>query len=123
MPTRRNRTDPESVSIIGKLRGVVEDEEIARILNRNGKRTATGLKWTRRRVQQHGSQENYVSVRTASEALGITEPKLQALIEAGNIDAERACKWAPITISRKTLQSPQTQQTIEASKQMQMTLI
>lgn len=119
----RNQTDHECVVIIRKLRGVVEDKEIAGILNRNGKRTARGLEWTSARVKRLGGQEGNVSLMAASEALEISEPKLRAMIKAGHVDAESACKWAPLMISREILQSPQTQETIEASRQTQMNLI
>ena len=122
---QRNRTDPESVKIIEKLRGVICEEEIARVLNRNGRRTAKGLEWTAKRVKQFGSarQTGYVSLKQASKDLGVSEIELGDLIKAGSIEAERACKWAPLVIKRETLQTKQTQQRIKASKVTQIDLI
>ena len=114
--SKSRRTDPVIEEMIEKLSGVIGSEEIARLLNRNGKRTAKGLHWTglrvksvretSRRRKKKTSQTEMVSVETAAAELEMSESQIKELVKRGVLKAHRVCKWAPLIIEKATLGSP-----------------
>lgn len=123
------QTDVESKEIIRQLSGVLQDEEIARLLTRNEKRTATGLEWTKTRVRtvrgkMEGEMGAHASIAEAAKELGVSEREVQDLITQGTLPAKRACKWAPQTINRNNLlKTKRIQQTLATSKRTQLNLL
>jgi DNA invertase Pin-like site-specific DNA recombinase len=104
-----NRTDEETVELIRRLVAHYPDAVIAGILNRQGRRTTTGLRFTTNRVcslrthwriprfeppaePPHGE---IVSVREAARILGVAAATLHRCLNDGIIAAEQLTPGAP----------------------------
>lgn len=108
------RTEPETVELIGRLAPHYSDAEIARLLARQGRATATGLafstervaglrlKWgiaghqVRHRGDGHdGAEVAWVSVAQAQELLGASQATLYRWLTEGFIVGEQPTPGAP----------------------------
>jgi DNA invertase Pin-like site-specific DNA recombinase len=101
-------TDAESVEIVRTLARVEPDARIASILNRTGRATAHGQRWTARRVcslRNHHAIAVYcqgerqargdLSVREVAAILGVTPTTVLRLIRLKHLPATQACASAP----------------------------
>lgn len=104
-----NRTDEETVELVRRLAAHHPDAVIAGILNRQARRTATGLRFTTNRVcslRAHWGiprfdppaeppQGALVSVREAARTLGVSAATLHRCINDGIIAAVQTTSGAP----------------------------
>lgn len=110
--------DKEVKQIITALARMMPDPHIAGFLNRQSKRTATGLTWTPQRVcsfrkdyqipvYKDGEREerDEMTIDELSMELDVSVSKVRKLIKQGIIPAEQVCFGAPWIIKRQVLQS------------------
>ena len=106
-----NRTDEETVELVRRLAGHYPDAVIAGILNRQGRATATGMRFTTNRVcslrthwgiarvEQRGANADddgdLVTVQKAAELLDVTPSTVHRWINDGFIAAEQLTPGAP----------------------------
>jgi len=121
-----NKTiDKDVKQIIIVLARMMPDQYIAGFLNRQSKRTATGLTWTPKRVcsfrkdyqipvYKKGEREkrNEMIIDEVSMALDISVSKVRKLVKHGIIPAEQVCIGAPWIIKRQDLQSERVKKAV-----------
>jgi DNA invertase Pin-like site-specific DNA recombinase len=103
------RTDEDTISLLRRLAALYSDEVIAGILNRQGRRTATGERFT---ANQVGSLRRYrniprfqpsvepptgelVSIRKAAQILGMNTSSIHRWLADGFIAGEQVTPGAP----------------------------
>jgi excisionase family DNA binding protein len=101
------RTDEDTVKLIGRLAVHHPDRQIAAVLNRQGRRTGTGLPFTESRVK-HVRQKNAiraaappdpngstVTVEHAAEELGVSTATIHRWLREGLLPGEQTTPGAP----------------------------
>jgi len=103
------RTDEDTISLLGRLAVLYPDEVIAGILNRQGRKTATGERFT---ANQVGSLRRYrniprfqpsaepptgelISIRKAAQILGMNTSSIHRWLADGFIAGEQVTPGAP----------------------------
>jgi excisionase family DNA binding protein len=101
------RTSQDTIDLIGQLAAHHPDDQIAAILNKQGRLTGTGLPFTAPRVtrarQQHqipaapppGPDSNLFTIAQAAEQLGVTHTTIYRWLRAGLLPAEQTTAHAP----------------------------
>lgn len=131
--TGRHRfcTDKEIVELVRELATVAPDREIARILNRLGRKTGKGQSWKHSRVctlrNYHGipvfnpenaNREN-CNMQEAASKLDISPMSVRRLILKEILPARQIVPVAPWQIRRKDLQSEAVKKAVRAVKSRQ----
>jgi DNA invertase Pin-like site-specific DNA recombinase len=105
--TERNRTDEDTIEIVRKLAAHTGDQQIAAILNKQGRRTGTGLVFNQPRVRslrlKHGiaaapppdPDSDLFTVAQAAGELGAAQSTIYRWLRAGLLPAEQATPHAP----------------------------
>ena len=116
-----SKADPNLVDTVRELAQTISDGEIARILNMKKVDTPRGLRWTKARVRDFRHHHHIVrankarsevetfSLKGAADYLGISRRSLLKLVDMGVISKNQVTDFAPCRISRKELDSEQTQ--------------
>jgi hypothetical protein len=118
---------PETVRL---LRGIGTDEQIARMLNRTGIRTARGASWTAPRVAAlraqhriasfHPQEKQRCGILTQDEAaarLGISAMSVHRLLRCGVLPGRQARPGLPWVIEAKSLALDAVQAAVRAIRQ------
>jgi hypothetical protein len=113
-----NTTDPETIEIISALARIMPDKHMVGCLNLLGKRTASGLTWTPKRicafrndhhipVYKEGERESRCELtpEEVSVELKVSVSKVRKLIKQGILPAKQACFGAPWIIQKESLKS------------------
>jgi len=121
-------TSAETKTIIASLARMMSDNAMTGVLNRLGKRTATGLTWTPARIcafrnSQHisaykeGEREarGEMTPEEVSYALGVSVSKVRKMIKRGILPAKQACTGAPWLIEKNDLTLEQVQHAIKST--------
>lgn len=121
--------DQQVVDLIRELSKVACDDDIARILNRLGCKTAKGHSWTQRRVDSfrnhHGipvysleqqEQEGWLNMAQAACELGISPMSVRRLLQAGILEGQQVVPYAPWLIRRKSLSQEEVQAAVRGIK-------
>ena len=123
----RFRTEKDVVGLVRQLATQVRDSDIARILNRLGKKTGRGNSWTEARVRSmrschkipvyraEGAGE-YFNMKQAAAVLGISPMSVRRLIQSKILPAEQVVPMAPWRIRCPDLDSEQVQKAVKAVK-------
>lgn len=103
-----NRTDEETVELVRRLAAHYPDAVIAGILNRQGRSTATGMRFTANRVcslrthwgiarfeRSNSAAGELLTIRSAAEVLGVVASTIHRWINDGFIAAEQLTPGAP----------------------------
>jgi hypothetical protein len=111
-------TDPETIEIISALARIMPDQHMVGCLNLLGKRTASGLTWTPKRicafrndhhipVYKEGERESRCELtpEEVSVELKVSVSKVRKLIKQGILPAKQACFGAPWIIQKESLKS------------------
>lgn len=111
------KTAMEDLEVIRKMAPRYRDGEIARVLNKLGRRTATGQRWnegkvesTRKRYelgeQKSTSASNDVlSLGEAARFCQVSQCTIKKLVASGRVKKEQIVPWAPWEIQRAELES------------------
>ena len=121
------KTSMEDVELIGRMaeRGY-GDDEIARVLNKLGRRTGKDNRWNQHRVEacrrRHGLKrgERDADVLTHAEAAkhcGVSNTTIRRLVEHGVLKMEQVAPWAPWEIRRADLETEPVRGILERLKQ------
>ena len=109
------KTSLEDLEIIRGMAVRYGDDEIARVLTKNGRRTATGKRWNVDRVkatrQRHGIKGRRHATRdpqilTLAQAAahgGVSDTTIRRLVEAKILEKNQVVPWAPWEIRRADL--------------------
>jgi hypothetical protein len=116
---QRNSTPVQTVEAIRQLALIANDDLIAGILNKNGRRTGNGNRWTRERVcslRSHrkippfraaaDGMEPWLNLTRASAHLDTSPKTLRLAAIAGKIDALHPLPDGPWLITRNDLDGP-----------------
>jgi len=111
------RTSMEDLEIIRKMAVRYGDDEIARVLNKLGRETATGKRWNEYRVRTiRGKYSIAGHIRTADDSqiltlgkaaryLGVSQTTIKRLVAGGVLEKTQIVPWAPWEIRRSDLES------------------
>ena len=121
-------TDKDIIELARELAPQLPDREIARVLNRLGKKTGRGLSWTKSRIcslrNYHGIpvfdpdkvRDRYCDMKEAATLLGISPMSARRLIQSKILPAQQSVATAPWRIERKDLGLELVQRAVEAIK-------
>lgn len=126
----RSRVTPgDLIGVIRSLRAVVDDAEMARLLNRAAIRTQQGQTWTADRVSRfrhrHGlpafdprakAANGWLLQGEAANKLGISAMSVHRLIQRGLLSAEQPLRGLPCILRESDLARAPVQAAIEALK-------
>jgi hypothetical protein len=112
-----DQTAPENIELIRQLAVRYSDEEITRVLNRQGRRTGKGNRWTKNRVA--AARRRYVinghrrprpdpevlSLQQAARYCGVSSTTIKRLVASGLLNRDQVAPWAPWEIKRTDLES------------------
>jgi hypothetical protein len=111
------KTAAADLELIRRMAVRYGDDEIARVLNKLGRRTAKDKRWNEDRV--HTARRNYsitgqkrrkpnpeiLSLGGAVKHCGVSDTTLRKLVEAGLLHMEQVAPWAPWEIQRSDLEA------------------
>lgn len=105
--TERNRTSEDTIELVRKLAAHTGDQQIAAILNKQGRRTGTGLPFNQPRVAsirvKHGipaapppdPDSNLFTVKQAANELGVAQTTIYRWLRTGMLPAQQTTPHAP----------------------------
>jgi DNA invertase Pin-like site-specific DNA recombinase len=121
------KTSMEDVELIGRMaeRGY-GDDEIARVLNKLGRRTGKDNRWNQHRVEacrrsrglKRGKRDpDILTHAEAAKHCGVSNTTIRRLVEHGVLKMEQVAPWAPWEIRRADLESDPVRSILERLKQ------
>ncbi|MBA7514733.1 hypothetical protein ES705_06767 [subsurface metagenome] len=123
------KTSVEDLEIIRKMAARYADADIARVLNKLGRRTATGKRWSAFRVEtirgkysiaghtQKVEDPDILSLGRAARHLGVSQTTIKRLVASGALKKEQAVPWAPWEIRRAELESEKVRRIVRALRE------
>ncbi|MFQ5505401.1 MAG: recombinase family protein [Planctomycetota bacterium] len=111
------KTDLEDLEIIRRMAERYGDDEIARVLTKLGRRTATGKRWNETRVRtvrrrygidgqrRAAGDPEIVTLGQAAKYCGVSVTTIKRLVASGVLKREQVAPWAPWEIRRADLDS------------------
>lgn len=123
----RNSTDKAIVDIIKELALILPDKKIVPILNRLKLKTGMGNNWTSDRVKflrnSNGikafskiEKEEFITLKSASEKLGVCAQSVKSLINRRVIDAHQVVSCAPWIIRKEELEKKEVKAAVSRIK-------
>lgn len=126
----RHTTDRDTVELVRDLAKVASDIDIARILNRLGKRTGKGNAWTEGRIRslrsyhrieafskERKEREGWLNMAEAAAHLGVSAMSVRRLLERGVISGKQVVPYAPWMIQREDLETPEVREAVSAIRE------
>ena len=119
------KTSMEDLEIIRKMAPRYGDDEIARVLNKLGRKTATGKRWSEYRVRtirgnygisghiRKPEDSEIFTLGGASKYLSVSRTTINRLVVAGVLKKEQVAPWAPWEIRRSELESERVKTIID----------
>jgi len=119
------QTTVEDLDLIRRMAVRYGDDEIARVLNKLGRCTGKGKRWTEERV--HTARRNHsipghrrrlpdpeiLTLGGAAKHCGVSDTTLRKLVEAKLLCVDQVAPWAPWEIRRAELESEPVQSILE----------
>ncbi|MEN8184628.1 MAG: recombinase family protein [Myxococcota bacterium] len=111
------KTAVEDLELIRRMAVRYGDDEIARVLNKLGRRTGKGKRWTEDRVQtarrnhsisgqrRRQPDPEILTLGGAAKHCGVSDTTLRKLVDAGLVHVEQIVPWAPWEIRRSELET------------------
>ena len=111
------KTSEEDLGIIRKMSVRYGDADIARVLNKLQRTTATGKRWNQHRVEtirgkygiaghtQRVENSDVLTLGGAAEYLGVSPTTITRLAREGVIENRQTIPWAPWEIAKSELDS------------------
>lgn len=122
----RHRTDRETVELVRDLARVLRDGDIARALNRLGRRTGRGHGWNAHRVTslrnyheipvfdaEARRREGLMTLEEAAQALEVSPPVIHRLLRSRTLPGEQIIPSTPWSIRSDDLQLPAVQEYVK----------
>jgi DNA invertase Pin-like site-specific DNA recombinase len=124
VPRRRRgqcatHTSKDVVDAVRVLARICPDDLLANVLNRNGRLTGRGNRWTRERVvslrthhdiacydRDRRASEGWMNLNEAASILGLSPRTLRLAVERGEIDAAHPLPDGPWVFQRQALDTP-----------------
>jgi DNA invertase Pin-like site-specific DNA recombinase len=112
-----DQTAPETIDLIRQLAVRYSDEEIARVLNKHGRLTGKGNRWTKNRVaaarrryvinghRRPRTDPDVLSLQQAARYCGVSSTTIKRLVSSGLLHRDQVAPWAPWEIKRTDLES------------------
>lgn len=128
-PGAGRKTADADLEIIGKMALRYGDEQIAGVLNRLGRRTGAGKRWSSRRVktarrgqaisgrQRTVHDPDVLSLARAAQHCGVSNRTIERLVASGLLPKEQLVPFAPWEIRRADLESQPVRDVIERLRQ------
>jgi excisionase family DNA binding protein len=122
------KTVEEDLEIIRKMAVRYGDDQIARVLNKLGRRTGKGRAWSREGVKtarrnhaipghtRMAVDPEVLSLQGAARLLGVSDTTIRRLVEAGVLPMKQVVPWAPWEIPRAALDSPAVRRVVNSLK-------
>jgi DNA invertase Pin-like site-specific DNA recombinase len=121
----RRVTDRDTVDLVRELAKVCADFEIARILNRLGRRTGAGNPWTESRIRSLRSyrkidpcppkaERTWCTMAEAAEELRLSPTTVRRLLREGVLAGHQVVVHAPWVIARENLHTEAVQAAVRA---------
>jgi len=130
------KTSADVIDLVKELATIIDDKDIARILNRCGLKTATDQNWNQSRVKwlrnanqipafAINSYENSdnINLRQAADILQISPPTVLRLIKNDIINARQIVQYAPWIIKHTELEKRSVADAIQSIKKNGKTII
>ena len=115
-------TDKDTVELVRELAEAMPDKEIARTLNRLGRKTSHGHAWKQSRVETvrrnydikassptERKEKGLLNMQEAALRLGVSPMSVMRLIRMGILAARQAVPYAPRLIQEDDLDKPEVQ--------------
>jgi DNA invertase Pin-like site-specific DNA recombinase len=121
---REQKTPLEDVEIIRQLAVRYGDEDIARVLNKLGRRTGKDKRWNAERVRTARStyaipghsrtvpDPEIFTLGQAAKYCGVSQGTIMRLVNSGILPKHQIVPWAPWEIRRADLDSPEVQRVL-----------
>lgn len=122
-------TDKDTVELVRELAEAMPDKEIARTLNRLGRKTSPGHAWKESRVEtvrrnydikacgpKDRKEKGLLNMQEAAQHLGVSPMSVMRLIREGILAARQAVPYAPRLIEEKNLEEPAVRRAVEGIK-------
>lgn len=119
------KTSLEDIEVIRKMAVRYGDDEIARVLNKLGRRTGKGKRWNEQRVrtvrknysiagERHSIPDpNILTLGQAAKYCNVSRTTIKRLVESGVLRKEQVIPWAPWEIRRSDLESEEIRKILE----------
>jgi DNA invertase Pin-like site-specific DNA recombinase len=119
-----DKTAPEAIALIREMAVRYSDEEIARVLNKHGRRTGKGNRWTKQRVaaarrkhvidghRRPRPDPELLTLRQAARYCGASTTTIKRLVANGLLQRDQVAPWAPWEIRRADLDSAPVRQAL-----------
>jgi hypothetical protein len=119
------KTAADDVEVIGKMAARYGDDEIARVLNKLGRRTGMGNRWSMQRVARVRRQYSIagrsrtqpdpeiLTQHTAATYCGVSQTTIKQLVAADILPMMQVVPWAPWEIHRSDLDSKPVRDIVE----------
>jgi len=115
--SKMHKTSDDDIEIIRKMAVRYKDDEIARVLNKLGRRTGKGNRWNAFRVKSARAKhsirversrcgdEGVLSLGQAARYCGISHKSIQKIVAHGILEKNQIVPWAPWEIKKSDLDS------------------
>ena len=123
------KTSTEDLEVIRRMAVRYGNDDIARVLNKLGRRTATDKRWNEQRVavvrQRHGiagqqrtiADPEILTLGQAVKSCGVSNQTIRKLVGAGILKMAQVVPWAPWEIQRSDLDSPEVRAILDRLRQ------
>jgi DNA invertase Pin-like site-specific DNA recombinase len=127
-PHTINKTGPENIEVISKMAVRYGDSDIARVLNKLGRRTGTGKPWSEMRVatvrRKNGiagfrktpTMPGILTLKQAETYSGASDTSIKRLVDAGILPMTQIVPYAPWEIKKEDLDAQPVQKILERLK-------
>lgn len=122
---RGRKTAADDVEVIAKMAARFGDDDIARVLNKLGRRTGTDKRWNVQRVARVRNRHSIpgrsctqpdpevLTLHTAAKHCGVSQTTIKRLVAAEVLPMTQVVPWAPWEIRRSDLDSPLVRDIVE----------
>ena len=112
-----DKTSLEDVDVVRRMAVRYGDDEIARVLNKLGRRTGKGNRWNKQRVatvrrkyaieghRHRPAAPEILTLRQAATYCGVSPTAIKRLVANGLLESAQVVPWAPWEIKRSDLDS------------------
>jgi DNA invertase Pin-like site-specific DNA recombinase len=127
-PTSSGKNAEEDLEVIRKMASFHTDDEIARVLNKLGRKTGKGKPWSEDRVRtartahnidapvSTGAETDVLSLQAAARYADVSDTTIKKLVEAAILPMQQAVPFAPWRITRSDLDADPVRRVLDGLK-------